>query len=66
MKMKVSDYLDYENLQLRKLQTIENHRRFTLRCYKVGITPISCKIRNPLKTSKSFKIIHIAEKTVTI
>ena len=39
-----------------------NHRRFTFRCIMAGITPISCKLKNPLKYSKSYKIIHKAEK----
>ena len=28
----------------------------------MGITPDSCKIKNPLKSSRSYKIIHKAEK----
>ena len=39
-----------------------DYRRFTLRCIKAEITPVSCKIRNPLKTSRSYKIIHKAER----
>ena len=39
-----------------------NHRRFRLRCIKGGFTPLSCRIRNLLKTGKSHKIIHKAEK----
>ena len=45
-----------------KMMDNRNHRRFTLRCIKEGITPVSCKIRNPLKTVKSYQIIHKAEK----
>ena len=41
-----------------------NHRRFTFRCIKVGITPVSCKIWNPIKTSRSYKIICKAEKAI--
>ena len=39
-----------------------NHRRFMLRCIKASITPVSCKLKNPLKTKKSYNIIHKAEK----
>ena len=40
----------------------QNHRRFTLRYIKADITPISCKLKNPVKTLKSHHIIHRAEK----
>ena len=35
-----------------------------LKCIKASITPVSCKLKNPLKTSKntSYNIIHKAEK----
>ena len=41
-----------------------NHRHFTLRCIKVRITPVSCKIKNPIqfKTARSYYIIHKAER----
>ena len=39
-----------------------NHRRFTLKCIKTGITPVSCKLKNPIKTRKSYDIFHKAEK----
>ena len=39
-----------------------NHRKFTLRCIKASLTPVSCKLKNPLKTNKSYNIIHKAEK----
>ena len=39
-----------------------NHRRFTLQCIKASITPVSCKLKNPIKTKRSYEIIHKAEK----
>ena len=48
-------------LTVKKKVDNRNHR-FTLRCIKAGITPVSCKFRNPLKTYKSYQIIHKAEK----
>ena len=39
-----------------------NHRRFMLRCIKASITPVSCKLKNPLKTKGSYDIIHKTEK----
>ena len=38
-----------------------SHRRFTLRCIKVGINPVTCRLKNPLKTPKSYHI-HQVEK----
>ena len=35
---------------------------FTLKCIKASINPVSCKLKNPLKTRKSYNIIHKAEK----
>ena len=39
---------------VKKMADHRNHRRFTLRCIKAGITPVSCKIRNPLKSTRSY------------
>ena len=39
-----------------------NHRRFTLKCIKVSVAPVSCKLKNLLKSRKSYVIIHKAEK----
>ena len=39
----------------------QNHRRFMLRCIKAGIIPISCKLRNAIKTPRSIQIIGKAE-----
>ena len=39
-----------------------NHRRFTLKCIKTGITSVICKLKNPVKTRKSYDIIHKVEK----
>ena len=47
---------------VKKMADNRNHRGFTLRCIKAGITPVSCKIRNPLNSSRSYQIIHKAKK----
>ena len=39
-----------------------NHRRFMLKCIKASITPVSCTLKSPLKTKKSYEIIHKVEK----
>ena len=39
-----------------------NHRRFTLKCIQANITPLTCKLKNPFKSSKSYNIIQKAEK----
>ena len=42
-------------LTVKKMVDHMSYRRFTLRCIKVGITPVSCRIRNPLKQAKGIK-----------
>ena len=48
----------------KKMADYRNHRRFMLKCIKASITPVSCKLKNPLsyKSSRSYQIIHKAEK----
>ena len=38
-----------------------NHRRFTLRCVDSGFTLVSCRLKNPIRTSKSYDIIRRVE-----
>ena len=49
---------------VKKMVDYRNHRRFTIKCIKASITPVSCKLKNPLlhKSSRSYQIIHKAEK----
>ena len=49
---------------VKKMVDYRNHRRFTIQCIKASITPVSCKLKNPLsyKSSRSYQIIHKAEK----
>ena len=47
---------------VKKMVDHRNHTRFTLRHIKVGITPVSCKIRNSLKSSRSYKMINKEER----
>ena len=35
-----------------KMVDNKNHRRFTLRYIEAGITPVSCRIRNPINRQK--------------
>ena len=48
----------------KKMADYRNHRRFMLKCIKASITPVSCKLKNPLsfKTKRSYQIIHKVEK----
>ena len=39
-------------ITIEKMADYRNHRRFTLKCIKASITPVSCKVKNPLKTRK--------------
>ena len=52
----------------KKMADYRNHRRFTLKCIKASITPVSCKFKNPpsFRSSKSYQIIHKAGKTTFI
>ena len=49
---------------VKKMVDYRNHRRFTLKCIKASITPVSCKLKNPLsyKSTRSYQIIHKAKK----
>ena len=51
---------------VKKMADYRNHRRFMLRCIKASITPVSCKLKNPLKSKKSYDIIHKAGKTIIV
>ena len=49
---------------VKKMADYRNHRRFMLKCIKASITPVSCKLKNPLsyKSTRSYQIIHKAKK----
>ena len=49
---------------IKKMVDCRNHRSFMLKCIRASITPVSCKLKNPLsyKSKKSYNIIHKAEK----
>ena len=49
---------------VKKMADYRNHRRFTLKCIKASITPVSCKLKNPLsyKSCRSYQIIHKVKK----
>ena len=49
-------------ITIKKMADYRNHRRFTLKCIKASVTPVSCKLKNSLKTRKSYDIIHKVEK----
>ena len=38
-----------------------NHRKFTLKCLGAGITLVSVKLKNTVRTSNSYEIIRTAE-----
>ena len=42
----------------KKMADYRNHRRFTLKCIKASITPVTCKLKNTLKISKTYNIIQ--------
>ena len=48
----------------KKMADYRNHRRFMLKCIKASLTPVSCKLKMApsFRSSKSYQIIHKAEK----
>ena len=52
-------------ITVKKMADYRNHRRFTLKCIKASITPVRCKLKNLLKTKRSYEIIHKAEKQLS-
>ena len=51
-------------ITIKKMADNRNHRRFMLKCIKASVTPVSCKLKNLLKSRKSYAIIHKAEKQI--
>ena len=49
-------------ITVKKMPDFRNQRRFMLKCIKASITPVSCKLKNPLKSKRSYEIIHKVEK----
>ena len=49
-------------ITVKKMADFRNHSRFTLKCMKASITPVSCKRKNLLKSRKSYNIIQKVEK----
>ena len=49
---------------IKKMADYRNHRIFMLRCIKLRVPLINCRIKNPLhvKTTKSYDIIQKAER----
>ena len=39
-----------------------NHRRFTIKCLKSEVIPVSIRLKTNIKISKGFQIIRRAEK----
>ena len=45
-----------------KMVNFRNHRRVTLKCIKTSITLVNCKLKNSLKSGRSYNIIPKTEK----
>ena len=45
-----------------KVSDFKNHRRFSLRCLSQGVTPVSLRLKNLMRTQKGEGIIKRAEK----
>ena len=46
----------------KKMADYQNHRRFTIKCLKRDIIPVSIKLRTSLHTRKASQIVRKAEK----
>ena len=51
----------WENLE-KKMANYRNHRRFSIRCLKSEVVPVSIRLKTNVKTSKGIQIIRRAEK----
>ena len=46
----------------KKMANYRNHRRFSIRCLKSEVVPVSIRLKTNVKTSKGIQIIRRAEK----
>ena len=51
----------WENLE-KKMADFKNHQRFTIKCLKNNIVPVSVRLKTNIKTTKGIEIIRRAEK----
>ena len=51
----------WENLE-KKMANYRNHQRFTIKCLKKEVIPVSIRLKTNIKTSKGLQIIGRAEK----
>ena len=51
----------WENLE-KKMADYRNHRRFSIRCLKPEVIPVSIRLKTIIKTSKGLQIIRRAER----
>ena len=51
----------WENLE-KKMANYRNHQRFSIRCLKSEVIPVSIRLKTNIKTSKGLQIIRRAEK----
>ena len=51
----------WENLQ-KKMANDRNHHRFSIKCLKSEVIPVSIRLKTNIKTSKGLQIIRRAEK----
>ena len=62
-KETVKIFCQWEKIE-RKMADFANHRRFTLRCLKEDLVPVSICITKNIGTPKGFQIIRRAEKAL--
>ena len=52
----------WEKLE-KKMSDFRNHRRFTIKCLKNDLVPVSVRLKTNIRTTKGLEIIRKAEKT---
>ena len=59
----VKIFCQWEKME-NKMADFSNHRRFTLRCLKEDIIPVSIRLKSTIKTPKGHHIIRKAERAL--
>ena len=48
----------------KKMADFHNHRRFSLRCLKYDVIPVSIRLKTNIRTSRGLEIVRKAERQV--
>ena len=62
MVREVYFFCNYGKNVEKKMANYRNHHRFTIKCLKSEVIPVSIRLKTNIKTSKGLQIIRRAEK----